>query len=371
VTEVDEGRLVLDPAYTNLLAQFDHLSRSGRDGEAIKVAETLAMWSYLINQIDDWHRVATWRLDAARRLDLDTLEPLVDLGMSEAFSDRHEHAIEHLEESTAAARRRADHRQAARSLLGLGVVRRRQERLREAVALNREALAELEAGGHQGSDVHRLVLNNLGVVHRERGDADAALACYEEAESIAAGLGDTLGVAMALINQCQASLDLRQWADASALGRRAREIAAGRGYVEIEMSGWMNAALADMERGEFAAATRGLSEHWRLAEAWGAPLDLAKNIHNQGWMAHLQGDDERASTLLRKAIDAKLPLGNRVSSAAAHSDLGQVLLRRGDVGGAIEQMERAADLFEEAGSQRAAELRAEMDALRAGPVPPG
>lgn len=367
MAEVDaDGRLVLHPGYPNLLAQFDRLVRDGREAEAMVAAATLADWSYLTNQLVDWLRVATWRLAAVQRTGGDMLVPLVDLGLAEAFADVRDLAVTHLEEALTLARRRHDHHRTARALLGLGVVRKREERLDEAVSLNVAALDAAQLDEVVDADLVRLILNNLGVVHRERGHPDEALACYEQAEEMAARSGDRQGVAMAVINQCQANLDLERWAEASALARRARVLAAEPGYVEIELSACLNGALADMELSDFAAATEELTRHRVLSAAWGSPLDLAKNVHNHGWMAHLQGDDERARTLLEEAIRAKEPIGNRVSTAAAHRDLGHVQAALGDVDAALIELEAARRLFAEASSDRAAEVVADMAALRSG-----
>ena len=189
-------------------------------------------------------------------------------------------AEELLEGLLAAPETRSDPALLARTWNTMGLVHRRLNRPRRALAAFASALDVLEAAGERFRPMQ--VHNNIGALHAERADWDAARESLERALSIAQEAGDHNGEATALGNLARVYVGLSRPGEADAAALRAIELF--RGIHNWYAAANLSLGLAKRQRREGpAAAARAsfltASDLYRLAgdekaaARWGAAAE--------------------------------------------------------------------------------------------------
>jgi transcriptional regulator with GAF, ATPase, and Fis domain/tetratricopeptide (TPR) repeat protein len=201
-------------------------------------------------------------------------DALAVAGLTQSLSGKHDLAAKRLAQSVDVARRTGDPRVLAIALGSLAFALQRNDRLDEAVAAHREALALAEQAGDAGHIATTRL--NLATIAHSRGDFGAALAHLEAAVDMGRRSGRMSTVRQALFNL--ASLDLY-------LGRQARADAS------------IEALLA--ERDSLSATAR------------------AQLLALQAESASLAGDVAVAAQKCRECAEAYQSLGRAVDAAEA------------------------------------------------------
>lgn len=345
--------------YRNLLRQFDVLDPQ-RGTLMMQAADLLVDWSYQLGHWTDMLRVADRALEATLDGDSEVrARYLFEAGAALNALGRPGEAIPRLESSLVLARHSHSFETATLALIALGASKREEDRFVEAISLYEAAFHEADLAPLVAASLKRLALNNKGVALREIGEPERAYECYLQARAISVRLRDRHALATALVNLSQIALDLRLFVLAVKYAQRALHFAMIVGATNVAMVATNNLALAHMESASWDAAQRALDRHRLLAEAQESAVDLAKNLHNVGWLRHLSGDDADAVHWLQRAIVAKSNLSGRASLAVAYQDLGAVMNALGDRAGSRENWIRALRIFDEIAPNRAVEVRAE------------
>jgi predicted ATPase/DNA-binding SARP family transcriptional activator len=213
-----------------------------------------------------------------------------------------------------------------RALQPLGILRaeRNDER---AEATFREALAMFRAAGDRTRIA--VALNSLGVMARQRGDAEAARAAFTEAGDAYRALDDRRRLADALSNL---------------------------GVVAVDQ-GRLDEAAALFE--ESIALDREFGNHWGIAQ----------NLSGQAALALARGAPADASALLAQTVETLRALGDRLSLVRALEQLAATAAVRGDHAAAARLWGAATGLRDAAGEPRTvaedAEIDRHLDAARA------
>jgi ATP/maltotriose-dependent transcriptional regulator MalT/DNA-binding SARP family transcriptional activator len=236
--------------------------------------------------------------------------------------------------------------QRARVLNTLAIVRYRQERAAEALALWQEALARAREAG----DEHLILMiaHNLGLPHAVAGDFQRASECF----SILTGpenprLGPEEGAAY---------LNLARIATLQGIYPRADSLLANAR--EIAQRSQLQGLLADVleeegnlcrERGDLEAAR----EHYTRARALLTELgrlDLLDNLaEEEAILAARRGDHDTAVSLAARAVEGRRAAGDSEGTASALLALGEVRVRAGAARRAAPALAEAAAFFSSTG----------------------
>ncbi len=251
-------------------------------------------------------------------------------------------AQQHLEESLALSRQRADHAAVASALNVLGVINGWQghgevakAQLRECLALANELndrqtaadayhelaqilahsgeFAEAKALTEQGLVLCRRLarpdwlahaLDTLGWITFCMGEYAASVAHYRESLAIFQELGHQLGISLAL-----GGLGLNAWAKGDAHFAEARRLIEESLAICRTIGNRLQMAshLADLAKvlddvGEHALALRHAQEGLTLAEAVGSPVFIAYNLASMGAALRNLGELESSRVRLRRAL---------------------------------------------------------------------
>lgn len=236
--------------------------------------------------------------------------------------------------------------QRARVLNTLAIVRYRQERTAEALALWQEALG----CARQAGDEHLILMiaHNLGLPHAMAGDFQRASECF----SILTGpenprLGPEEGAAY---------LNLARIATLQGAHTRAASLLANAR--EIAQKSQLQGLLADVleeegnlcrERGDLDAARERYDRARALLTALGR-LDLLDNLtEEEAILAARRGDDGAAVSLAESAVESRRAAGDSEGTASALLALGEVRVRTGAARRAAPALAEAAAFFSSTG----------------------
>jgi predicted ATPase/DNA-binding XRE family transcriptional regulator len=142
-----------------------------------------------------------------------------------------------------------------------------------------------------------------GILAREQGDFDPAIALFDESLAIRRSLGDRRGTAQALnnlglvaINQGLFDVATERFEEALALYRASAD--------QLGIANVLNnIGIVAREEGDFTRARELYTETLGLLRALGERRGLASTLHNLGRVSRDQGDLARAETLYRESLD--------------------------------------------------------------------
>jgi len=249
------------------------------------------------------------------------------------------------------------------------------------------------------------VLSELGMVRLLTGDPPGGIRDLEEALGLYRDIGDRLGRASALLNLADmrgltgdfpgAARDLEealgifrdmdhplgQANTLSVLGgvrRRTGDHPGAARDLEKALSihrdisnrlGEANAlrslGIVRRETGDHPGAARDLEEALDIYRDIGNRLGEAEVLNEVGTMSRTDGDVRRARSCHEQALDLARQVDSTWDEAQALAGLGRCAVAVGDTAEAADDLRQALEIFQRIGAAEAAELAAELDAIRA------
>ncbi|MBK6627349.1 MAG: tetratricopeptide repeat protein [Flavobacteriales bacterium] len=232
-----------------------------------------------------------------------------DLGLAAILQRDNDRARLHLERALALYLSEGDsagHRGAGATLSSLGMVHKNAGRMQEAVAAYRRSMSEHVLARDEEGTVY--ALNGLGRVHEIQGAYDSALVYYSA----------------------------------------VAEVAARVALPEMEAAGYGNMANVNAELGRFGEAIDLTYRSLALMERLGDKRGMATCLTGVSSLKDALGEHDDAYALLHKAHALYTEVGYRQGMMTAGTSLGAMLLARGKVDSAALVLERALSLVREA-----------------------
>ena len=207
----------------------------------------------------------------------------------------------------------------------------------------REALAACEHA--DAASLEWRIRTNLGIALLRQGRLDEAEDEHRRAKSIAAELGDRWGVGLVTGNLGNLYSEMGRYGDAREAAREALEIARA---VDDRMRRiiWLNNVGACYARdGAFEAANEHLTRAGELARSQEYPLMICASHANMAReVAIPKGSFDRARGLTDEALAVARDLGSEGAVAGVLGAAGRAEFAAGNLGEAIETLERAREL---------------------------
>ena len=236
------------------------------------------------------------------------------------------------EESSRLHARLGDSRQLAAIHSGLGILEKREGRVREAISHFEKALRAAESSGSPGE--RATILNNLGNLHRALGNDAAAIDCLKRSLEERERAGDRQGLAICLNNLGRVHFHRGDLA----ASRKATEASLGLFEELGDRKGVLiagcNLGEAAGALGDFARASEILKSTKRLAEASRLPRFVEASLVNIASLEADAGDHDSAAGTVRSALRTMPGDGALELRSMALAILGGALLRLGDFEGA-------------------------------------
>jgi len=165
------------------------------------------------------------------------------------------------------------------------------------------------AAGHQRRV--GLFCNELGVIHKARGDYAAALEWYQKSVALKEELGDKAGLA----------------------------------------TSFNNIASVHYARGDYAAALEWYQKSVALKEELGNKAGLARSYGNIAKLHLAQGEHGQAEHLFNQALQTFEDIGDKSGIATTYNELGRISHARGDYAAALEWYQKSVALQEQLGDK--------------------
>ena len=241
-------------------------------------------------------RAAIAQAQAATASDADRAEALAVLGELTSLLGNYAEAQKLLIEAMPLARTSGDGPTLCRVLYVLGDLNRRLGKLDEAKAAQDESLTLARASG----DVVRelFALHGLGHVVRQQNNLAEAERLYAEVYTRAVAAGNRY-MAMYALNSLGLVADAcKEYAAARDYLQQALVFAREIGAQLATALFFLNLADMDIKLDDFSSAREKLREGLALALRLGAPVRVLQAVHYFGYLAHAEGQTERALALL-------------------------------------------------------------------------
>jgi tetratricopeptide (TPR) repeat protein/transcriptional regulator with XRE-family HTH domain len=207
--------------------------------------------------------------------------------------------------------------------------------------------------------------SHLGEVRRMAGDYPGAARAYEEALGLYRGLGYRLGQGNALN---RLGLLRRLAGDYPGAARNAeealgiyRDIGNRRGQASVILN------LGEMRRlaADYPGAARNLAEALDIYRDLGDRGGEVEVLNKSGTLHRVCGDLGQAVAIHQQALDLARQIGSAWDEAHALAGLGRCALAAGNLADAEDGLRQALEIFQRIGAAEAADVSAELDALRA------
>jgi tetratricopeptide (TPR) repeat protein/transcriptional regulator with XRE-family HTH domain len=276
-------------------------------------------------------------------------------------------AARDLEEALGISRDLGDRLGEASALTHLGEVRRHAGDYAVAVQGLEEALGIYRDLGDRHGQANALTF--LGGVRRETGDSPAAARDLEEALGISRDIGNRLGQANALFFLGGVRRETGDYSDAA----RSLEEALGI-YRDIGEPGGQGNALTSLGgvrrlSGDYPSAARDLEKALGIYRDIGERGGEAEALNETGTLHGIGGDLRQAETCHQQALDLARQIGSFWDEAHALAGLGRCALAADHTAEAEDRLRQALEVFQRIGAAEAADLAAELDAMRAAAHP--
>ena len=248
---------------------------------------------------------------------------LRELGIMRALTSDYPGAIQAQEEAQGICRDLGDRLGQAHALANLGDVRQLTGDYLGAAQALADALSTFRDLGNRGGEAH--ALTSLGEARRMTGDYSGAAQALAEAQGICRDLGNRGGEAYAL----------------HTLGEVRRMT------------------------GDYPGAKQALAEALSICRDIGQRGGEVTTLNASGTLHRVYGDLHEARSCYRQAQDLAREIGSSWEEAYAAAGLGRCALADGHHAEAADQLEQALEIFQRIGAAEAADLTAELDAIRA------
>jgi tetratricopeptide (TPR) repeat protein/transcriptional regulator with XRE-family HTH domain len=248
---------------------------------------------------------------------------LRELGIMRALTSDYPGAIQAQEEAQGICRDLGDRLGQAYALANLGDVRQLTGDYPGAAQALAEALSTFRDLGNRSGEAH--ALTSLGDVWRMTGDYSGAAQALAQAQGICRDLGNRSGEAHAL----------------HTLGEVRRMT------------------------GDYSGAKQALAQALSICRDIGQRGGEVTTLNAAGTLHLVDGDLHEARSCYRQARDLGREIGSSWEEAYAVAGLGRCALADGHHAEAADQLEQALEIFQRIGAAEAADLSAELDAIRA------
>jgi tetratricopeptide (TPR) repeat protein len=183
---------------------------------------------------------------------------------------------------------------------------------------NKASKAFAEAGDMHGQSQ---AFNNLGMLHADRLEWDAADEAYAESQKLSEMTGNREMIGLIIMNRSELSCAMGRYETAIAQCDEALTIFAEIGAEVFRGTTlrWKGRALRELE--QYALAERALTEAMRIAHRAQARLLEAETMQELGGMLALSGDTSAARKWLRRALDLFQALGASREASEVEADL--------------------------------------------------
>jgi tetratricopeptide (TPR) repeat protein/transcriptional regulator with XRE-family HTH domain len=389
----------------SLLACLDYVTGTGQHARAIALTAGLAALLRHDGPSVDAIARHTTAVEVARHLGdrPGQANALNDRGGLRRLTDDYPAAARDLEEALGVYRDIGDRLGQANVLSELGMVRLLTGDPPGGIRDLEEALGLYRDIGDRLGQAN--VFLWLGMGRRVTGDFPGAARDLEEALGLYRDIGDRLGRASALLNLADmrgltgdfpgAARDLEealgifrdmdhplgQANTLSVLGgvrRRTGDHPGAARDLEKALSihrdisnrlGEANAlrslGIVRRETGDHPGAARDLEEALDIYRDIGNRLGEAEVLNEVGTMSRTDGDVRRARSCHEQALDLARQVDSTWDEAQALAGLGRCAVAVGDTAEAADDLRQALEIFQRIGAAEAAELAAELDAIRA------
>ena len=276
-------------------------------------------------------------------------------------------ATRDLEEALSLYRDLGDRPGQAYALTHLGIARRLAGDLPGATRDMEEALGISQDIGDRPGQAY--ALTNLGDVRRMAGNYRGAVRDLEEALEIYRDLGDRHGQSSALLFLG----DARRLAGNYRGATRDLEEALGICRDLGDRLGQSNALLflgrARRLAGNYPDAARDLEEALGIYRDIGDRGGETEAVNEAGTLHRVSGDLRQAGSCHQQALDLARQIGSSWDEANALAGLGRCALAAGRTAGAEDNLRQALKILQRIGAGEAADVGAELDAMRAATRP--
>jgi tetratricopeptide (TPR) repeat protein len=183
---------------------------------------------------------------------------------------------------------------------------RRRVKLFEEILARRRAEPETEAGSREVAGIHL----DLGNIHDELNEWDAALEHYQQAREIRERLGDTAGVASTLIGIGNIFNNKGEWDAALEHYQQARAALERLGDTAGVATTLNNIGNIFNKKGEWDAALQHYQQAREIRERLGDTAGVATTLWNIGRVYEKQGRLPDAISLMEQCIELERRLGH-------------------------------------------------------------
>jgi len=200
-----------------------------------------------------------------------------------------------------------------------------------------------------GSAEEAMLLGNLGLIYRTRGDLDRAEEMYKKSLEISEP-GEMLELRanqygnLGVIYRTRGDLDR-----AEEMHTKALEINEKLGRLEGMASDYGNLGNIDFTRGDLDRAEEMHTKSLEIEKKLGRLEGMASDYGNLGSIYFTRGDLDRAEEMHTKSLEIEKKLGRLEGMASQYGNLGVIYEQRGDTARAREYWTRAVGLFEQIG----------------------
>jgi tetratricopeptide (TPR) repeat protein/transcriptional regulator with XRE-family HTH domain len=268
-----------------------------------------------------------------------------------------------LEESLSTRREIGDQVGVACALTGIGGVGEMISDFRGAIQAFEEALGIYREIGDRFHQAEPLLC--LGSARIVTGDYRGATQALEEALDIYRDLDNWWGQAGALSSLGDAR---RRAGDLpGALPALEEALRLYRERADPTAGAFARACLGILQRttGDYAGAAQALEEALGLFRERGDPGGEATVLNESGILHRLRGDLRQARSCHEQALHLAREIGSSWDEANALAGLGRCAAAAGHAAEAHDQLKQALEIFQRIGTAEAADLTAELDAMRA------
>lgn len=223
-----------------------------------------------------------------------------------------------------------------------------RKQLAAAERMFAEALEIFTAEAHTHGEA--LVLRDMAIVDRLRGDYGAMSARYGASLAKMRAVGDVIGEASILSSLAKFHIDEGDLDEAGSLLSTARELCRRVNFRRGEAH--VSFRLAELYRktGQPALARQALSDVLRTVRETGDRPGEAHALYCIGMVRRDEGRLDGAEATLAHALDLAVRIGDRMLEGQAHYALGEIAVARLTYQSAMRHLERARDLFDRIGS---------------------
>jgi DNA-binding SARP family transcriptional activator/tetratricopeptide (TPR) repeat protein len=285
-----------------------------------------------------------------------------DLGAARLATGDYPAAIEALSQAQGIFRYLGDQLGQASALFYLGDARRVTGNYPAATVTLASALAMFRDLGIRRGQAS--ALGNLGAVRELTGEYPDAVRDLDESLAIFRDLGNQVGQASALRHLGAVRRLSGDYAGAAWALRESLGIARAIGSQYCEGGALLELAAVRREAGDLAGAASVLAEARAILTDFGDPGTEAEALNEAGLLHRARGDLGPAADCHRQALGLAREIGSPRDEAAALAGLARCDLAAGDPAAAAAGLRQARELFERLGVPEAADVAAELAALR-------